>query len=129
MGKRKTKAAKPQSKKKQVLNATFQCLFCNHENSVACKMDRKAGTGELRCGICGQKFMSEINFLSKPVDVYADWVDACHALDVAARDAQTAEATARRRDSGSRPSAALKRKSSFVVDDEADADGEVDYDE
>lgn len=48
------------------------------------KMDRKAGTGELSCKVCGQKFQTGINYLSAGVDVYADWVDACDAVAKAA---------------------------------------------
>lgn len=85
MGKRKKSSRKPQGpKKKEPLPTTFACLFCNHEASVTVKMDRKAGTGELSCKVCGQKFQTGINYLSAGVDVYADWVDACDAVAKAA---------------------------------------------
>ncbi|KAH7033017.1 transcription elongation factor 1, partial [Microdochium trichocladiopsis] len=58
------------------LPTTFTCLFCNHEKSVAVKMDKKAGVGQLDCKVCGQKFQCGINYLSAPVDVYSEWVDA-----------------------------------------------------
>lgn len=84
MGKRK-KASKPQgAKKKELLPTTFQCLFCNHDKSVVVKMDKKGGVGYINCKVCGQDWSAGINFLSAPVDVYADWVDAC---DEAAKEA------------------------------------------
>lgn len=79
MGKRKS-SAKPQKKIKQVLETQFSCLFCNHEKSVICTLDRKNGLGELHCKICGQSFQTAINSLSQPVDIYSDWIDACEDL-------------------------------------------------
>lgn len=79
MGKRKT-AAKPVKKIKQKLDITFRCLFCNHEKSVICTLDKRNGLGELHCKICGQSFQTAINSLSQPVDIYSDWIDACEDL-------------------------------------------------
>lgn len=53
-------------------------------------MDKKAGIGDLYCKVCGQKFQSSINYLSAPVDVYSDWLDACESV---AQDAVAQEAT------------------------------------
>lgn len=80
MGKRKTSSRGPAKKLKQVLPTTFTCLFCNHDNSVVCMMDKKLGVGNLSCKVCGQSFQSPINGLSAPVDVYSDWVDACESV-------------------------------------------------
>ncbi|RPA78010.1 Elf1-domain-containing protein [Ascobolus immersus RN42] len=78
MGKRKKATRKPTGpKKREGLASSFACLFCNHENSVSCKIDRKAGIGGLDCKVCGQSFQTDINSLSAPIDVYSDWVDAC----------------------------------------------------
>lgn len=79
MGKRKT-AAKPQKKIKVKLDVTFRCLFCNHEKSVICTLDKKNGVGDLHCKICGQSFQTAINSLSQPIDIYSDWIDACEDL-------------------------------------------------
>ncbi|KAJ5363247.1 hypothetical protein N7541_004091 [Penicillium brevicompactum] len=79
-GKRKS-SSKPQGpKKREPLATTFSCLFCNHENSVIVKLDKKLGLGDLSCKVCGQKYQTGINYLSAPVDVYSDWVDACDAV-------------------------------------------------
>ncbi|ODQ68465.1 Elf1-domain-containing protein, partial [Nadsonia fulvescens var. elongata DSM 6958] len=79
-GKRKKSSRGPAKKLKQTLATTFSCLFCNHENSVICSMDKKLGVGNLYCKICGQTFQASINALSAPIDVYSDWVDACEAV-------------------------------------------------
>lgn len=46
---------------KDPLPTTFACLFCNHENSVSVKLDKKAGVGQLDCRVCGQKFQCAVN--------------------------------------------------------------------
>lgn len=80
MGKRKKSSRGPVKRLKQVLPTTFTCLFCNHDESVACTLDKKSGLGELVCKVCGQQFQAPINALSAPVDLYSEWVDACEAV-------------------------------------------------
>ncbi|KAI5962887.1 hypothetical protein KGF57_001326 [Candida theae] len=80
MGKRKSSTRKPAKKIKQTLDVQFTCLFCNHEKSVICTLDKKNLLGELHCKICGQNFQTAIHSLSQPVDVYSDWIDACEDL-------------------------------------------------
>lgn len=57
-------------------------------------MDKKAGIGDLRCSNCHQNFQSAINYLSAPVDVFSDWIDACEAVaqDGIAQEEQVTEA-------------------------------------
>ncbi|KAJ4250654.1 hypothetical protein NW762_011913 [Fusarium torreyae] len=98
MGKRKSSSKPMGPKKKEPLPTTFACLFCNHENSVSVKLDKKAGVGQLDCRVCGQKFQCAVNCtaptspllgalftdfaidLSAAVDVYGEWVDAADAV-------------------------------------------------
>lgn len=80
MGKRKKAAKAPTKKKAEPLATTFPCLFCNHEKSVSAKIDKKAGVGHLSCKVCDQSFTCSINYLSAPVDVYSEWVDACEKV-------------------------------------------------
>jgi transcription elongation factor Elf1 len=75
---------------KEKLPTTFQCLFCNHEKSVSVSIEKKSGVGNLQCKVCGQTFQTNINYLSAPVDVYADWIDACDAV---AKEAAAGKAT------------------------------------
>lgn len=80
-GKRKKSSRKPAGpKKREALDTEFTCLFCNHDKAIQVKLDKKAGIGDLSCKICGQKFQSNINYLSAAVDVYSDWIDACETV-------------------------------------------------
>ncbi|KAI9721465.1 MAG: hypothetical protein M1812_002227 [Candelaria pacifica] len=132
MGKRKKAAKKPQGpKKKEPLPTSFPCLFCNHEKSVTVKLEKKLGTGNLSCKVCGQSFQTGINYLSAAVDVYSDWIDACDAV---AKEA--GESTSRDADYGNRivdVGPATRRGSdrdlqqrmiNEAIDDDIDAEGE-----
>ncbi|KAG4306020.1 hypothetical protein PORY_000008 [Pneumocystis oryctolagi] len=80
MGKRKTKMKRPKPKPRAPLDKTFNCLFCNHEKSIVCHMDKINQIGTLTCKVCGQMHQSIIHNLSAPVDIYSDWIDACDAV-------------------------------------------------
>ncbi|KAI4739350.1 Elf1-domain-containing protein [Aureobasidium sp. EXF-12298] len=132
-GKRKS-ASKPEGKKKrELLSTTFQCLFCNHENSVSVKIDKKASTGELTCKVCGQTFQTVTNYLSAPIDVYSDWVDACDSVAKQAaqstsqprRDTYSGTASQSRSQAASGAAANTAADDGFIDDDELDA--EADY--
>ncbi|KAH6640884.1 transcription elongation factor Elf1 like-domain-containing protein [Chaetomium tenue] len=115
MGKRKS-SSKPQGpKKRDPLPTTFTCLFCNHEKSVEVKLDKKAGCGRLECKICGQRFQCGINYLSSPIDVYSEWVDAADAV---AAEASEAEKSREANGSGSKRTA----DSSLRIDENEDLD-------
>jgi len=127
MGKRKS-SSKPQGpKKKEKLPTTFQCLFCNHEKSVSVSIEKKSGVGNLQCKVCGQTFQTNINYLSAPVDVYADWIDACDAVakEAAKGSVETARSTNRM---GRMPTAHNQKDDDgdggFIEHDEPDAEGE-----
>lgn len=45
----------------EALSSTFACLFCNHEDAVTVKLDKKAGVGTLECKVCSQKFQCGIH--------------------------------------------------------------------
>ncbi|EPQ31740.1 uncharacterized protein PFL1_01072 [Pseudozyma flocculosa PF-1] len=78
MGKRKGSTRKPTGAKKSApLDTVFTCLFCNHEKAVLCKIDDKARIGYLNCKICGQKFSTDTDPLTQPIDIYSLWIDAC----------------------------------------------------
>ncbi|CAR29750.1 hypothetical protein ZYGR_0AD04340 [Zygosaccharomyces rouxii] len=81
MGKRKKATRKPQRRLALKLDTKFNCLFCNHDKSVNCTLDKKNSIGSLQCKICGQSFQTRINGLSQPVDVYSDWFDAVEEVN------------------------------------------------
>ncbi|XP_010871122.1 transcription elongation factor 1 homolog [Esox lucius] len=82
MGRRKSKR-KPPPKKKLTgnLDTQFTCPFCNHEKSCDVKMERARNTGIISCTVCLEEFQTPITYLSEPVDVYSDWIDACEAAN------------------------------------------------
>jgi len=130
MGKRK-KAAKPPTgpKKREGLQTIFQCLFCNQENAVIVKIEKKLGIGQLHCKNCGQSFQTTTNFLSAPVDVYYDWVDACDKVMKDNPDSNNQLSDLRSPDrAGPRPS----RPAAFVAsghDEEENLDDFIEDDE
>ena len=89
-GKRKKAAKRPSKKKLDPLPTQFSCLFCNHDDSVVCKLDKTHRIGNLICKVCGQGHQCVINStssvmianidLSAPIDVYSDWIDAAEAV-------------------------------------------------
>ncbi|KAL6477073.1 hypothetical protein MHYP_G00155720 [Metynnis hypsauchen] len=82
MARRKSKR-KPPPKKKMTgnLDTQFTCPFCNHEKSCDVKMERNRNTGIISCSVCLEEFQTPITYLSEPVDVYSDWIDACEAAN------------------------------------------------
>ncbi|XP_064899880.1 LOW QUALITY PROTEIN: tartrate-resistant acid phosphatase type 5-like [Columba livia] len=82
MGRRKSKRKPPPKKKVTgTLETQFTCPFCNHEKSCDVKMDRARNTGVISCTVCLEEFQTPITYLSEPVDVYSDWIDACEAAN------------------------------------------------
>jgi len=83
MGRRKSKR-KPGPKQKNIvpLDIMFNCPFCNHEKSCEVKMDKTKNAAKIQCTICMEDFQATINFLSEPIDVYNEWIDACEAANV-----------------------------------------------
>lgn len=81
MGKRKKSTRTPAKRVVLKLDTKFNCLFCNHDKSVSCTLDKKNSIGSLQCKICGQSFQTRINGLSQAVDVYSDWFDAVEEVN------------------------------------------------
>jgi len=124
MGKRKKSSRKPQGpRKNEPLPTVFTCLFCNHENSVTVKLEKKSGVGALECKICGQKFQCGINYLSAAVDVYSEWVDAADAVaqDGGAEPSRGDDLVTRRRLNSGREGGSQRR---VDLDDEEGYAGE-----
>ncbi|CAP73114.1 uncharacterized protein PODANS_2_5280 [Podospora anserina S mat+] len=121
MGKRKKATRKPTGpRRNEPLPSVFTCLFCNHEKAVSVKVDKKAGVGSLDCKICGQHFQCGINYLSAPVDVYAEWVDAADAVaQENSEKAKAAGAGGRSSNSGGRAARRVE------ADDDEDGYGDV----
>lgn len=82
MGRRKSKRKPPPKNKAiEALDVLFTCPFCNHEKSCEVKMDKSKNAARIQCTICLEDFQATINFLSEPIDVYNEWIDACEAAN------------------------------------------------
>ncbi|XP_046846589.1 transcription elongation factor 1 homolog [Xenia sp. Carnegie-2017] len=81
MGRRRSKRKAPTKKKNDPLESQFNCPFCNHEKSCDVKMDRPRNTARIACRVCLEDFQTSITYLSEPVDVYSDWIDACESAN------------------------------------------------
>merc|ERR1712224_803119 len=77
MGKRKSSAPPPPKKKTPKLDTTFDCPFCNRKKSVTADLSFKTHTARIECRVCHAMYDCEINDLSDPIDVYAEWIDKC----------------------------------------------------
>lgn len=77
MGKRKSSKKPVVKKVKPKLDTTFNCPFCNAAGAVHATLDFDAERGKVSCGVCGEEYVSVIDRLAEPVDVYAAWIDAC----------------------------------------------------
>lgn len=44
-------------------------------------MDKSRNVGKVYCRVCLESFQTTTSFLSEPVDIYNDWVDACEAAN------------------------------------------------
>ncbi|RNA44061.1 transcription elongation factor 1 -like [Brachionus plicatilis] len=82
MARRKSKRkAPPKRKMTQPLEKVFTCPFCNHEKSCDVKMELDKNTAHIRCTVCSEDFQTVINYLTEPIDVYNEWIDACESVN------------------------------------------------
>ncbi|KJE92266.1 hypothetical protein CAOG_08686 [Capsaspora owczarzaki ATCC 30864] len=83
MGRRKSKRAEIKTKKAGPgLETQFSCPFCNHERAVQVKIDLQHSTAQAKCNSCTESFSStQVNYLTQPVDVFHEWIDACEAAN------------------------------------------------
>jgi len=85
MGKRKSrvKIMKPAPPK---VSTVFDCPFCSHNGTVEVRISKPKRLGTLSCRVCHLEWQNGItsNFhsliagLTKPVDIYCEWLDACN---------------------------------------------------
>ena len=74
MGKRKSRKAPPKRAMNKKLSTQFNCPFCNHEKSVDVKIG-KDHTALLKCSKCAESYETQSNYLSEPIDIFAEWLD------------------------------------------------------
>lgn len=60
MGKRKSKA-RVMKKERASVDTIFDCPFCNHKQTVECKMNYTTNLGNIKCRVCAVSFQSDIH--------------------------------------------------------------------
>jgi transcription elongation factor Elf1 len=80
-GKRKSSAKPPPKKAKPKLALSFDCPFCGHEKTCDVKIDKDRSFAEIKCNICAASYTTNTHKLTQPVDVYAEWIDECDAVN------------------------------------------------
>lgn len=84
--------------------------------------------------MCGQSYQTSTNYLSAPIDVYSDWIDACDAVAKEAAGAASGGRTGGGSAAARRPAARNeeedededgKLEGDFIEEDEGD--GEAEY--
>ncbi|XP_037927720.1 transcription elongation factor 1 homolog [Teleopsis dalmanni] len=82
MVRRKSKR-KPPPKRKLIepLQKYFMCPFCNNPKSCTVTMNKKQKVAVIKCRFCEVEYQTTITYLSDPIDVYNEWIDACDAVN------------------------------------------------
>src|SRR4051794_41007142 len=80
MGKRKSKA-RVMKKAVATVATVFSCPFCNHNNTVECKLNYNTNLGLLKCRVCSVNYQMEINHLTEPIDIYSEWIDETEKIN------------------------------------------------
>merc|ERR1712137_402793 len=62
-------------KKLNKIPTKFDCLKCNEEGSIVCKIDKKSRLGMLSCEACEVTYSCKISALDEEIDVYTIWKD------------------------------------------------------
>lgn len=57
------------------LASRFDCPLCHATDVVKCTIDKKHNFGVATCTICKNSFRTNTNVLSKPIDIYSEWID------------------------------------------------------
>ncbi|KAH7664229.1 Transcription elongation factor 1 protein [Dioscorea alata] len=82
MAKRKSRMPKLLPKKKMPkLDVIFKCPFCESNDAVTCSIDLKDHYGAANCVFCEARYSTTANHLTKPIDIYSEWIDKCHEVN------------------------------------------------
>mmetsp|Transcript_1615 Transcript_1615/g.1097 ORF Transcript_1615/g.1097 Transcript_1615/m.1097 type:complete len:88 (+) Transcript_1615:3-266(+) len=77
MGKKKSRKIKVMKAAPLKVEKVFDCPYCQHKGTIEIKIQRTKGVAHLSCRICTINYQTEINKLTKEVDVYCQWIDLC----------------------------------------------------
>ncbi|CAG2107738.1 unnamed protein product [Medioppia subpectinata] len=54
----------------------FDCPYCGRAKSCHVNLDRSCNTGRIECQKCFIWFQMTTTYLTAPIDVYMEWMDA-----------------------------------------------------
>ncbi|KAI3360196.1 hypothetical protein L3Q82_014503 [Scortum barcoo] len=78
----KEKAASQEKDDRATWTSSSLARSATTRNPVMSKCEeRTRNTGIISCSVCLEEFQTPITYLSEPVDVYSDWIDACEAAN------------------------------------------------
>ncbi|KAI4290733.1 hypothetical protein PAPHI01_0007 [Pancytospora philotis] len=75
MGSKKSKRVKARPLKPAAMENRFDCMKCNHEKVVQCKISKEKRVGYAFCTVCEANFKCKVHQLDKPIDIYYAWMD------------------------------------------------------
>mmetsp|Transcript_24333 Transcript_24333/g.26998 ORF Transcript_24333/g.26998 Transcript_24333/m.26998 type:complete len:86 (+) Transcript_24333:37-294(+) len=81
MGRHKAKA-RPLKKEKKKVPTIFDCPFCNHSQTVECRINKMTKWAEIKCRVCDVKYTTEeVSYLTAPIDVFSEWIDKAEEMN------------------------------------------------
>jgi len=78
-GRRRSSSNKPVPKKRPKLDKIFKCPKCSHDGStVQITKKEKEMEAVISCKVCksSHKYRKRVTYLTEPIDVFSDWIDA-----------------------------------------------------
>ena len=78
MGGKKAKRTKVKRIAPNKIETRFDCLKCNHEKVVQCKIMKGENKGYAFCTVCEAKYVCPAHSLDRPIDIYHYWADKIH---------------------------------------------------
>jgi transcription elongation factor Elf1 len=80
MGKRKSRTVQAKGPVAKVATV-FDCPYCSRRETVEIKIAKKEGVGKLFCRVCSVGYQMRLGPLTKPVDIYCEWIDNADKLN------------------------------------------------
>ena len=80
MGKRKSRTVQSKGPVEKVATV-FDCPYCSRRETIEIKIVKKEGTGKLYCRVCYVTYQTRLGPLTKPVDIYCEWIDNADKLN------------------------------------------------
>ncbi|KIW22031.1 uncharacterized protein PV07_12571 [Cladophialophora immunda] len=84
---------KRRTPKRAALQSVFDCLKCEHPEAVSVSVRKKEGLGSLSCTYCKARYSCRVCYISKPIDVYYEWMDKLDADKTSGSTSTTTAAT------------------------------------